>query len=167
MSWSLSGGPETRSWKQRGFWTRTHGVPTWAVCALWYRLRSPFCPVPHAERSGRKSHCGSAQPCASPALGQHLFGQAWAMCSPGTALSWPGMWNCWEGFHPNSNSISTLLVHTEPCPKQSHGITLFPSPQDEVKGNWSSFLINGEQGSRHFNWKEDLTTGTLLWRFVL
>lgn len=88
----------------------------------------------------------SVQPKYSPALHQLL-------------------WSCWQCIHPNPNSsgTDTLLVHTEHFPKQGHGMTLFPKPQDEVKGIWGSFLfINGEQGSRHLYWKEDLTTGTPL-----
>lgn len=58
MPRSLSAGSETRVWKQRGFYVLLEFPSELSVLSC--RLRSPFCPVPYAEMSGRKSHCGSA-----------------------------------------------------------------------------------------------------------
>lgn len=76
----------------------------------------------------------------------------------------------WECIHPSPNSSSMdtymmhMLMHTEHCLSNSpHKATMWPySHNHKMKKKVIEAFINGEQGSRHFYWKEDFTTGTLL-----
>lgn len=149
----------------------TLGVPIWAVCALM-QAEIPVLPCSICRDVRQKEALRVSLALCQPCLGEHVCGQSWALCSPGRPLPCARNWECIHPY-PNSSSMDTLPVHTEHFPKQGRGLPLFPAT------GWSERQLrqlfnNGEQGSRHFYWKEDLrnrdrienlrfsVTGTLL-----